>query len=396
MVAKIEKNIIFATQIYKENSMKFIVSRDVLYRNLSAVSGVMSSNSSMAILDNVLMTIEGSKLKLTASDTESTMQAVIDLTDVEGEGSVAVPAKLLTETLKLIPETPINFFINEEAKTVNFKAANGDYDAPCYDGNEYPQIGEIADASSFDIDSSVLQRAISKTLFATGTDELRPNMMGVFCELNEEGVTFVATDAHKLVRYRNDQVTLPEPASFILPKKPISHLKNILSSVNENVHVKFSKENNHISFSFGNFVLYSILKEGKYPKYEQVIPVDNPKSLVIDRDEFLKSIKRVGIYSNQSTFQIRVSLSENGTTITAEDIDFSNKAIENVTGEYTGEAMEIGFNSRFLREMLENLDSQQIRLEMSEPSRAALLLPVEEFDEHEQLLMLIMPVMLNY
>jgi len=376
--------------------MKFIVSRDVLYRNLSAISGVMSTNASMAILDNVLMTIEGTQLKLTASDAESTMTALIELTDVDGEGSVAVPAKILIETLKLIPETPINFFINEEERTVNFKAANGDYDAPCFPSDEYPQISEIQNPNSFDIEAGILQRAISKTMFAAGTDELRPNMMGVLCELSSEYITFVATDAHKLVRYRNTKVTADDFTSFILPKKPIAHLKNILSGVNEDVHVEYSKETNHIRFSFDNLVLYSVLKEGKYPNYEAVIPKNNPKSFVVSRDEFLKSIRRVGIYSNQSTFQVRVSLSENMTNITAEDMDYSNKAAENIAGEYTGEAMEIGFNSKFLREMLENMDSDQIRLEMSQPNHAALILPVEEYSENENLLMLIMPVMLNY
>ncbi|MBR3573426.1 MAG: DNA polymerase III subunit beta [Bacteroidales bacterium] len=376
--------------------MKFIVSRDVLYRNLSAISGVMSTNASMAILDNVLMTIEGTQLKLTASDAESTMTALIELTDVEGEGSVAVPAKILIETLKLIPETPINFFINEEERTVNFKAANGDYDAPCFPSDEYPQISEIQNPNSFDIEAGILQRAISKTMFAAGTDELRPNMMGVLCELSSECITFVATDAHKLVRYRNTKVTADDFTSFILPKKPIAHLKNILSGVNEDVHVEYSKETNHIRFSFDNLVLYSVLKEGKYPNYEAVIPKNNPKSFVVSRDEFLKSIRRVGIYSNQSTFQVRVSLSENMTNITAEDMDYSNKAAENIAGEYTGEAMEIGFNSKFLREMLENMDSDQIRLEMSQPNHAALILPVVEYSENENLLMLIMPVMLNY
>lgn len=376
--------------------MKFIVSRDVLYRNLSAVSGVMSSNSSMAILGNFLLTIKDDKLKLTASDLDSTMTAEIELENVEGEGAVAVPAKTLLETLKLIPETPLVFAIDEEKNIFKFTAANGEYDAPCFDGNEYPQIKEMTNPSFFDIEASILQRAISKTLFATGTDELRPTMMGVLCELSGEGITFVSTDAHKLVRYRNTKVKSDDPTSFILPKKPIAHLKNILTGLDENVHVEYSKEQNHIRFSFDNLVLYSSLKEGKYPDYEKVIPKENPNNLVVSREDFLKSIRRVGIYSNQSTFQIRVSLSQEATNITAEDMDFSNKAVEVISGEYAGEKMDIGFNSRFLREMLENMDGDQIRIEMSKPNRAALILPMEQFDENEDLLMLIMPVMLNY
>lgn len=375
--------------------MKFIVSRDVLYRNLSAISGVMGSNSTMPILENFLFTLKGDQLILTASDMDSTMTAVIELDNVEGEASVAVPAKLLLETLKLIPETPIVFAFDEENHVFKYTAAEGEYAAPCKDGKEFPAVPVIGNPSSFDVQASVLQRAISKTLFATGNDELRPNMMGVLCELSQECISFVSTDAHKLVRYRNSSVHADSMASLILPKKPLSHLKGILNGVSEDVHVEYSQDDNHISFSFDNFVLYSSLKEGKYPNYENVIPKDNPNSLVVSREDFLKSIRRVGIYSNQSTFQVRVSLSEASNNITAEDMDYSNKANENIAGDYIGEKMDIGFNSKFLREMLENMDGDQIRLEMSQPNRAALILPIEEFDENESLLMLIMPVMLN-
>ncbi len=376
--------------------MKFIVSRDVLYKNLSIISGVLSSNSTMAILDNFLFTIKGEQLTLTASDLDSTMSAVVELSNVEGEGSVAVPSKILIETLKLIPETPIVFAIDIENKFLKFTAAHGEYDSPCYPGDEYPQIKQIEEAKSFQIDANVLHRAISKTLFAAGNDELRPNMMGVFCELSADYITFVATDAHKMVRYRNSKVKSEDFSSFILPKKPIAHLKNILSSINEPIKVEYSEETNHIQFSFSNIVLFSSLKEGKYPNYEAVIPVENPNKFTVVKDEFLKSIRRVGNFSNQSTFQVRISLSEESATITAEDIDFSNKAEENLAGSYAGDAMDIGFNSKFLREMVENMDFNEIRLEMSQPNRAALLLPVDNPAPEEDLLMLIMPVMLNY
>ena len=376
--------------------MKFIVSRDVLYKNLSAISGVLGSNSTMAILDNFLFTVKGNTLTLTASDLDSTMTAVIELTNVEGECCVAVPSKIMLETLKLVGENPIVFVINEENNEVKYTIANGEYEAPCFPGNEYPQIPAMGNAESFEMEPQVLQRAISETLFATGNDELRPNMMGVFCELNSDCITFVATDAHKLVRYRNTKNTSENPASFILSKKPLAHLKTILTGVDTPVKVEYSASTNHIQFSFGNLQLYSSLKEGKYPNYENVIPKENPNTLVVNREEFLRSIKRVGNYSNQSTFQVRISLSEEGTNITAEDIDFSNKAEESIAGLYSGEKMDIGFNSKFLREMLENMDGAEIRLEMSRPDRAALILPVEEYSAEESLLMLIMPVMLNY
>ena len=324
------------------------------------------------------------------------MTSVVELDNVEGEGSVAVPAKILLETLKLMPDMPLVFAIDTENNILKFSSANGEYGAPCFPSDEYPSVKPIQDPKSFDIRATVLQRAISKTIFATGNDELRPNMMGVLCELSSDCVTFVATDAHKLVRYRNSEVQTEEFSSFILPKKPIAHLKNILASHTDTVHVEYSENTHHIRFAFGNFELYSSLKEGKYPNYEAVIPKENPNVLTIGRDEFLKSIRRLGNYSSQSTFQVRLSLTETGLNLTAEDMDFSYKGAENITCEYQGEPMEIGFNSRFLREMIENLDADTIQMSFSKPQRAALIAPTQQHDENEDVLMLIMPVMLNY
>ena len=376
--------------------MKFIVSRDVLYKNLSAISGVLGTNSTLPILDNFLFAVEGDMLTLTASDLDATMTATVQLANVEGEGSVAVPSKTILDTLKLMDDTPIVFEIDMEKYILKFSAVNGEYDSSCFPGEEYPVMKTMEEPQSFEIEAHILQRAISKTLFATGNDELRPNMMGVLCELSNENITFVATDAHKLVRYSNNAVKVEEDISFILPKKPITQLKSILAGFNEKVLVEYTTNTHHIRFSFGNIVLFSSLKEGKFPAYQAVIPKDNPNKFVVDRKDFHKSICRVGIYSNQSTFQVRISLSDEKTVITAEDLDYSNKAEENIKGAYEGEQMDIGFNSKFLKEMLENLDSREIALEMSMPNRAALIVPTEQDSTEEDLLMLIMPVMLNY
>jgi DNA polymerase-3 subunit beta len=376
--------------------MKFIVSRDILYKNLSAISGVLGTNSTLPILENFLFTVEGDLLTLTASDLDATMTATVQLTNVEGEGSVAIPSKTILETLKLMTETPIVFDIDLENHVLKFTAANGEYDSSCFPGEEYPTMKTMENPNTFEIEASVLQRAISKTLFATGNDELRPNMMGVLCELSNENITFVATDAHKLVRYTNNTVKVDDDAAFILPKKPITQLKTILAGVNDKVNVEYTADTHHIRFSFENIVLFSSLKEGKFPAYQAVIPKDNANKFVVDRKDFHKSICRVGIYSNQSTFQVRISLSDEKTVVTAEDLDFSNKAEEIITGSYDGETMDIGFNSKFLREMLENLDATEIALEMSQPNRAALLIPTDQVSPEEDLLMLIMPVMLNY
>lgn len=378
--------------------MKFIVSRNELYKNLSAISGVLSTNNTMPILDNFLFVVKGNTLTVTASDLECTMSTVINLSTVEGEGSVAVPSKNLLETLKLMPDTPINFVLEEDGdnQILKFSVQGGEYVGHCYNGNEYPAAPTLGESKGFDINAQILYRAISKTLFATGTDDLRPTMMGVLCELNEDNITFVATDAHKLVKYRNSTIQTVDPTSFILPKKPLQQLKSVIAGSNDPVHVDYSADNNHIRFSFGNIVLYSSLLEGSYPKYKVVIPTENDKSFVVSRDAFLQCIRRVGIYASQSTYQIRISLTNEGTNINAEDTDFSNKAHESIEGTYTGEPMDIGFNAKFLREILEAIDTPEVQIDMSKPNRAALIYPVDQTEESEEhVLMLIMPVMLN-
>lgn len=379
--------------------MKFIVSRNELYKNLSAISGVLSTNNTMPILDNFLFSVSGNTLTVTASDLDCTMSAEIELNNVEGEGSVAVPHKVLMETLKLMAETPIVFLTESDGDNVNlkFSVPEGEYNGHCFPGNEYPAVKELgANSQSFEIDAPILYKAISKTLFATGNDDLRPTMMGVFCELAEDNITFVATDAHKLVKYRSNAVKTVDPTSFILPKKPLQQLKGVIAGSSEKVRVDYAADNNYIRFSFGNVVLYSSLKEGSYPNYRAVIPTNNDKRFVVARDSFLQCIRRVGIYANQSTYQIRVSMNPEITNITAEDIDYSNKAHESITGIYTGEPMDIGFNAKFLREILDNVDADEIQLDMSVPNRAALISPVNQKDDDpEHLLMLIMPVMLN-
>ncbi|MCQ2286978.1 MAG: DNA polymerase III subunit beta [Bacteroidales bacterium] len=375
--------------------MKFIVNRDVLFKNLSAVSGALSNNNTMPILDNFLFTVSGSILTVTASDLDTTISATVELMENDGEGAVAVPSKTLMETLKLTADMPIIFNINPETFVMHFTAGKGEYDVACVSGDEYPSLSKLTEAKSFEIDAAILQRAIGKTLFATSNDELRPNMTGVFCELASDSVTFVSTDGHKLVRYRNMKVHADDFASFILPKKPLNQLKNILANVSENVKVEYSAETNHIQFSFDNIILFSSLKEGTYPSYDKVIPKENHNSFIVERGEFLRCIRRTSLYSNQSTYQVRISLADEMTTISAEDIDFSNKAQETITGQYTGEALNIGFNAKFLREMIETLDSNEIRIEMSQPNAPALIFPHNNPVEDEDILMLIMPVMLS-
>lgn len=395
-----KKVVCLQRKINKRKIMKFIVSRDVLFKNLSAILGVITTNSSMEILSNFLFTIEGNILKLTSSDLETTMTAEIELTSVDGESSFAVPARTIIETLKLISEMPLVFEYIEENNLLSFTAASGEYNLICQPGDLFPERQQIVNSSMVEIDALILQRAISKTIFATGNDELRPNMMGVLCQLSSDGITFVATDAHKLVRYKNTKVQSDDFVSFILPKKPLIQLKNILVGINENVKFEYSMESNHLMFTFDNITLFSSLREGKFPDYERVIPLECPNKLVVSRKDFFKALSRVYIYSSQSSYQIKLSLSDQEVNITAQDFEYSggmtsNKADEGISGVYTGEKMEIGFNSKFLREMIENIDSEEIILEMSQPDRAVLIFSTSNFMPEEDLLMLIMPVKLN-
>ncbi len=372
--------------------MKFIVSSNSLLKQLQAVSGVLNSNNALPILDNFLFEIDKGSLKISASDLETTMTTVITV-ESKDSGSIAVPAKLLLDTLKTFADQPLTFSIDDKKFGIEIISDYGKYKLTGHNGAEFPKLPNLESASSLDIEAGVLASAINKTIFATGNDELRPVMSGVFCQLSNENITFVATDAHKLVRYRRSDAKAQNASSFIIPKKPLNLLKNILSSVSGNVKVEYNSTN--AFFSFENTNLICRLIDGKYPNYEAVIPKENPNKLTVDRVSFLSSIKRVSIFSNKTTHQVRLKIAGSELSISAEDLDFSNEASERLTCQYAGEDMEIGFNSKFLAEMLSNLNCENVNLEMSAPNRAGILLPTEKENAAEDILMLVMPVMLN-
>jgi len=314
--------------------------------------------------------------------------------DVESEskGSVAIPARLLLDTLKTFPEQPLTFVI-EDNNTVEISSNHGKYALAYADGNEFPKAVALEDPSKTVITGDVLATAISKTIFAAGNDDLRPVMSGVFFQFSTEGLTFVATDAHKLVKYTRADVTANQVAEFIMPKKPLNLLKGILAASEDECTIEYNESN--AKFTFENSVLICRLIDGKYPNYEAVIPKENPNKLVIDRNQFSNSVRRVSIFSNKTTHQIRLKVAGAELNISAEDIDYSNKAEERLTCDYQGDDMQIGFNSRFLTEMLNNLTADNVQLEMSMPNRAGILTPVDGLDEGEHITMLVMPVMLN-
>jgi DNA polymerase-3 subunit beta len=371
--------------------MKFIVSSTYLLKQLQVLGGVINSSNTLPILDNFLFELDHDKLTVSASDLETTMASTLNV-ESDSEGSVAIPARLLLDTLKTFPEQPLTFVI-EDNNTVEISSNHGKYALAYASGEEFPKAVALEDPSQTVILGDILATAISKTIFAAGNDDLRPVMSGVFFQFSTEGLTFVATDAHKLVKYTRADVNASQVAEFIMPKKPLNLLKGILAGSEDEVNIEYNESN--AKFTFDNSELICRLIDGKYPNYEAVIPKENPNKLSIDRTQFLNSVRRVSIFSNKTTHQIRLKIAGAELNISAEDVDYSNKAEERLTCDYQGDDMQIGFNSRFLTEMLNNLGATDVSLEMSMPNRAGILTPIDGLDDGEHITMLVMPVMLN-
>jgi DNA polymerase-3 subunit beta len=375
----------------QKNRMKFIVSSSQLLRQLQTLGGVINNNNTLPILDNFLFELNKSELKISASDLETTITSTIDV-ESESNGSAAISARLLLDTLKTFPNQPLTFK-TEDNNTIEISSEQGKYDMAYFDGEEFPKSITLDNPSATVLPASVLESAIAKTIFATGNDDLRPVMSGVFFQFSPENLTFVATDAHKLVKYTRTDVHANETAEFIMPKKPLNLLKGILGANDTDVTIEYN--NTNAKFVFDNVVLICRLIDGKYPNYDAVIPKENPNKLTVNRASFLNSTKRVSIFSSKTTHQIRLKMAGTELNISAEDIDYSNKADERLNCDYQGDDMQIGFNSRFLTEMLSNLTSEEVLIEMSLPNRAGILTPVDGTEEGEQITMLVMPVMLN-
>ena len=370
--------------------MKFIVSSSQLLRQSQVLGGVINSNNTLPILDNFLFEISENQLKVSASDLETTMTAVVAI-ESDSKGSIAISARLLLDTLKTFPDQPLTFK-TEGDSIIEISSDQGKYDMAYFGGDEFPKSVSLQSPSKTIVPSNVLATAISKTIFAAGNDDLRPVMSGVFFQFSTDNLTFVATDAHKLVKYTRTDVTADKTAEFIMPKKPLNLLKGVLGG-EEDVVIEYNDAN--AKFTFENFVLICRLIDGKYPNYEAVIPKENPNKLTVDRASFQNSVRRVSIFSSKTTHQIRLKMAGTELNISAEDLDFSNKADERLSCDYQGDDMQIGFNSRFLSEMLSNLTSSEVLIEMSLPNRAGILTPIDGTDEGERITMLVMPVMLN-
>jgi DNA polymerase-3 subunit beta len=375
--------------------MKFVVSSTDLLAHLQNVSRVISSKNTLPILDNFLFKLDNNELEITASDLESTLITRMSLENTSDSGSIAIPARILTDTLKEFPEQPLTFEIDVSKLSIVINSENGKFSIVGQNAGDFPQMPAVkADASSkLELQPEVLNSGISKTLFATADDELRPVMNGIFIELSTDDLTFVASDAHKLVRYKRTDAKAESASSFILPKKPASLLKNVLPGETNPVEVQFDEKN--AFFSMTEYKLVCRLVEGNYPSYNSVIPTDNPNKLSIERTELYNTLKRVAVYSNQASNLVKLALTGNQMTVSAQDIDFSISAYERLNCQYEGEDMEIGFKSTFLLEILANLASQDVTIELSDPTRAGILLPGTSDNEEEDILMLLMPMMIN-
>ncbi|WP_462264251.1 DNA polymerase III subunit beta [Mucilaginibacter sp.] len=371
--------------------MNFIVSTSTLLKQLQSVSGALSNSTVLPILENFLFEINDGNLKISATDLQTSMTTSLPV-ETQENGRIAIPSRILLDTLKSLPEQPVSFSVDDRTFGVEISAGDGKYKLSGENGEDFPKIPSVENASSVNLPASVLAEAINKTIFAVSSDELRPAMTGVYCQLSSNALTFVATDAHKLVRYRRTDAHAASNTSFILPKKALNLLKSALPAEDVNVSVEYN--NTSAFFKFGNINLVCRLIDERYPDYEAVIPQNNPNQLTIDRQAFLSTLSRVAIYANKTTHQVRLKVSGNELNISSEDIDFSNEAHERLSCQYEGEDLEIGFNARFLIEMLKNLGSEEVSLHMSTPNRAGLLLP-QDSDENEDVLMLVMPVMLN-
>lgn len=371
--------------------MKFIVSSAALLKELNHINGVVTTNPVVPILENFLFEVEDGKLIITASDLQTSMITELEV-EAKDNGSIAVPAKILLETLKNLPEQPVTFSIDENTYSIEISSDNGRYRLAGENSTDFPKIPEVTDGFNVDISTDALSSAISNSIFATSNDELRPAMTGVYVNLSETNTTFVATDGHRLIRYRRVDVAAEGEHSIIIPRKALNLLKTTLPGENSNVTVEFNNAN--AFFHFNNIKMICRLIDERFPDYENVIPADNENFMSINRLEILNSLKRISIYANKTTNQVRLKITGSELQISAEDLDFSNEANERLSCEHDGEDIEIGFNARFLMEMINNLDSKEITLQLSEPNRAGLIVPKEKND-NEDILMLVMPVMLS-
>jgi len=368
--------------------MKFNVSSSDLNAGLSAVIGAVPTKATLPILETILFESEDGRLKLTATDLEISIVEYIEA-EIEEEGAVAIPAKRLQETLRQLPNIPV-FFTIDDKHNVKFSTDKGKYKLVGEDFDDFPEIPAMAEGVQLSTDTNLITNAIQRTMFAVSTDDLRPAMMGVYFDIGPSGSKFVATDGHRLVRFVNSNLTSDSPLNFIVPEKAL----NLVTKALDGADCGLTISNDHVQFKSGNTIIITRLINEQYPNYESVIPRENDKVLRIEKSQMLSTVRRVSVFSSTTTRQIRLQLTSDKLTIRAEDLDMSSEAKETISCEYDSGEMEIGFNAKYLADILNNVDGEEAIFEFSTPNRAGIVKPADESDG-EKMLMLVMPVMLN-
>jgi DNA polymerase-3 subunit beta len=371
-------------------TMKFIVSSSTLLKQLQHIAGVINANTVLPILEDFLFEIDKNRLTVVATDLETVMRVQLDI-DAKDTGKVCIPARILLDSLKNIPDQPLAFNIDKNF-AVEITSDNGKYKVMGENPDNFPKEPAADDTTSFTLTSSALITAINKTLFATSNDDLRPAMTGVFFELDKKGLQCVATDAHRLVRYKRKDVKCPKTDSFIVPRKPLNLLKSAIHSNEDELTLSYNS--NHLFVKHGTTQMSCRLIDARFPDYKVVIPADNPYRLTVNKNDFQSALRRVSIFSNKSTNQVALNISGSELQLAAQDVDFSFEGNERMKCQYNGEDLVIAFNAKFLIEMLSAADSDEVNLELSTPTKAGLIKPMEQGDD-EELLMLVMPLMLN-
>ena len=373
--------------------MKFTLSSNALSSRLQTLAKVINSKNSLPILESFLFQVHNGQLTLTASDSENVMQTRLKLDQFDTDGDFAIPSHTVLDAVKELPEQPLTFEVNMSTFEVTVGYQNGQYQFTAQNADEYPQTAPIQnDVHAITIDATALNENINRTLFATDNNEIRPVMNGIYFDLTTDCLAFVASDGHKLVRCRDYSIKSETPAAFILPKKPATLLRNVLDKDSGDVVIKFNSNSAEIHFAEGK--LSCRLIEGNYPNYNAAIPNDNPNELTIDRKSLLSAIRRILPFASMSSQLIRFRLEAGMLELSSEDIDFATRAKESLVCEYTGAPLQIGFRGDFFTEILNSIDTDELKIKLGDPSRAGIVVPSKQ-PENEDVLMLIMPLLLN-
>lgn len=373
--------------------MRFTLSSTALNNRLISLSKVINSKSSLQILNCILFQVTGDKLTITASDNENVMQSIIELEMAEGEGQFAIASHTILDAMKDLAEQPVTFNVDLDMLTVTISHQSGEYNFTAQNADGFPLPQKMGDnATTLTISSNVLADNISRSLFATAQEEIRPVMNGIYFDLTPDSLTIVATDGHKLVRSRNFNIKSEAPASFILPKKPANLLKNTLEKNDSEVTIKFDSQAAEIEFENGT--LNCRLIEGRYPNYNSVIPTDNPNLITIDSKALMAALRHVLPFASESSQLVKLKVDANALELNSEDIDFATSAKESIPCEFVGQPLMIGFKGSSLLEILSNIGSDEIVIQLADPSRAGIIVPAIQ-PEDQNILMLIMPMLLN-